>query len=127
MFEKLKAVIEENLSVEGAEITENTDFKEDLGADSLDLFELVMALEEEFGIDIPSEDLEKLATVGDVMKYLATFGNRISGDSGGNGLGGGIPSGRGRLGSRGLRYHRRRRRACSVCAGTDQKVQRADR
>ncbi|MCI8800991.1 acyl carrier protein [Acetatifactor muris] len=74
MFEKLKAVIEENLSVEGAEITENTDFKEDLGADSLDLFELVMALEEEFGIDIPSEDLEKLATVGDVMKYLADKG-----------------------------------------------------
>ena len=74
MFEKLKAVIEENLSVEGAEITENTDFKEDLGADSLDLFELVMALEEEFGIDIPSEDQEKLATVGDVMKYLADKG-----------------------------------------------------
>ena len=74
MLEKLKAVIEENLSVEGVEITEETDFKEDLGADSLDLFELVMALEEEFGTEIPSEDLEKLATVGDVMKYLTDKG-----------------------------------------------------
>ncbi len=74
MLEKLKAVIEENLSVEGVEITEDTDFKEDLGADSLDLFELVMALEEEFGTEIPSEDLEKLATVGDVMKYLTDKG-----------------------------------------------------
>lgn len=74
MLEKLKAVIEENLSVEGVEITEDTDFKEDLGADSLDLFELVMALEEEFGTEIPSEDLDKLATVGDVMKYLTDKG-----------------------------------------------------
>lgn len=74
MLEKLIAVIEENLSAEGAEITEDTDFKEDLGADSLDLFELVMALEEEFGIEIPSEDLEKLVTVGDVVKYLADRG-----------------------------------------------------
>ena len=74
MLEKLKAVIEENLSVEGVEITEDTDFKEALGADSLDLFELVMALEEEFGTEIPSEDLEKLATVGDVMKYLTDKG-----------------------------------------------------
>lgn len=74
MLEKLKAVIEENLSVEGVEITEETDFKEDLGADSLDLFELVMALEEEFGTEIPSEDLEKLATIGDVMKYLTDKG-----------------------------------------------------
>ena len=74
MFEKLKAVIEENLSVEGAEITENTDFKEDLGADSLDLFELVMALEEEFGVEIPSEDLESVVTVQDIMDYLKAKG-----------------------------------------------------
>ena len=61
MFDRLKAVIEEKLNAEGVEITEKTDFKEDLNADSLDLFELVMALEEEFGTEIPSEDLEKLA------------------------------------------------------------------
>ena len=49
-------------------------FKEDLGADSLDLFELVMALEEEFGVEIPSEDLESIATVNDVMEYLKNKG-----------------------------------------------------
>ena len=74
MFEKLKVVIEEKLNAEGVEITENTSFKEDLDADSLDLFELVMALEEEFGIEIPSEDLEKLTTVKDVMDYLKEKG-----------------------------------------------------
>ncbi len=74
MLEKLKAIIEEKLNAEGVEITEATDFKEDLNADSLDLFELVMALEEEFGTEISSEDLEKLATVGDVMEYLAGKG-----------------------------------------------------
>ena len=74
MLEKLRAVIEEKLNAEGVEITEETSFKEDLNADSLDLFELVMALEEEFGTEIPSEDLEQLETVGDVMKYLADKG-----------------------------------------------------
>ena len=53
-----------------ADITEETSFKEDLGADSLDLMEMVMAFEEEFEVEIPSEDLEKITTVGDVMKYL---------------------------------------------------------
>lgn len=70
MFEKVKAVIEEKLNADGAEITESTSFKEDLNADSLDLFELVMALEDEFNIEIPSEELEKLVTVGDVLNYL---------------------------------------------------------
>ena len=74
MFEKLKEVIEEKLNSEGAVITEETSFKEDLDADSLDLFELVMALEDEFGVEIPSEDLEKLETVKDVMEYLAAKG-----------------------------------------------------
>ena len=74
MFEKLKEVIEEKLNAEGVAITEETSFKDDLEADSLDLFELVMALEEEFGVEIPSEELEKLATVGDVMEYLAAKG-----------------------------------------------------
>jgi len=74
MFEKVKAVIEEKLNAEGVDITEATNFKEDLNADSLDLFELVMALEDEFGTEIPSEDLEKLETVGDVLEYLAGKG-----------------------------------------------------
>lgn len=70
MLEKVKALIEEKLNADGVEITESTSFKDDLNADSLDLFELVMALEDEFGIEIPSEDLEKLVNVGDVLKYL---------------------------------------------------------
>ncbi|MDE5590341.1 MAG: acyl carrier protein [Acetatifactor sp.] len=74
MFEKVKEVIEEKLNAEGVEITEDTSFKDDLNADSLDLFELVMALEEEFDIEIPSEDLEKLVTVGDVLNYLSDKG-----------------------------------------------------
>lgn len=74
MLEKVKAVIEEKLNAEGVAITEETSFKEDLNADSLDLFEMVMALEDEFGIEIPSEDLEQLATVGDVLEYLKNKG-----------------------------------------------------
>ena len=74
MFEKVKAVIEDKLNAEGVEITEATSFKDDLNADSLDLFELVMALEDEFGTEIPSEDLEKLTTVGDVLNYLTAKG-----------------------------------------------------
>lgn len=70
MFEKVKAIIEEKLNVEGIEITEQSSFKDDLEADSLDLFDLVMALEEEFGTEIPTEDLEKIATVGDIVKYI---------------------------------------------------------
>jgi len=70
MLEKVKEIMEEKLSVDGAEITEATSFKEDLGVDSLDLFELVMALEEEFGIEIPSEELEQLTTVGAVIEYI---------------------------------------------------------
>ena len=74
MFEKVKEVIVEKLNADGMEITEETSFKDDLDADSLDLFEMVMALEEEFGIEIPSEDLEKLVTVGDVLEYLQDKG-----------------------------------------------------
>ncbi len=74
MFEKVKEVIVEKLNADGMEITEETSFKEDLDADSLDLFEMVMALEEEFDIEIPSEDLEKLVTVGDVLEYLQAKG-----------------------------------------------------
>ena len=74
MFDKLKEIIEEKLNAEGMDITEATSFKDDLEADSLDLFELVMALEDEFDVEIPSEDLEKLNTVGDVMEYLTAKG-----------------------------------------------------
>lgn len=66
----IKAFVAENLGVEESKITENSSFKEDLGADSLDLFEMVMGLEEEFEIEIPTEDLEQIVTVGDVVKYI---------------------------------------------------------
>ncbi len=61
MLEKLKSMIAEQLSINEAEINAESNFKDDLGADSLDLFELVMSLEEEYGVEIPSEDLEKKA------------------------------------------------------------------
>lgn len=70
MLERIKELVAENLGVDEADITEASSFKEDLGADSLDLFEMVMALEEEYGIEIPTEDLEKIATVGDVISYI---------------------------------------------------------
>lgn len=70
MLEKVKEIIEDKLSIEGVEITEATRFKEDLEADSLDLFDMVMDFEETFGIEIPSEDLENLKTVGDVISYI---------------------------------------------------------
>ena len=70
MVEKIKKIVAESLGAEAETITEATSFKEDLGADSLDLFEMVMAFEEEFEVEIPSEDLDKIATVGDVVKYL---------------------------------------------------------
>jgi acyl carrier protein len=72
MLEKVKSIIAEHLSVEGIEITPETSFKDDLGADSLDLFELIMAFEEEYGIEIPPEDLEGVATVADVMAMIAS-------------------------------------------------------
>ena len=69
MLEKIAEIVKEQLNTD-TEITEATSFKDDLGADSLDVFELVMALEEEFGVEIPSEDLENVSTVGDVINYL---------------------------------------------------------
>ena len=74
MLEKMKEMVADQLNVDAAEITAETSFKDDLGADSLDLFELVMALEEEYNVEIPSEDLEKLTTVGVVMDYLKSKG-----------------------------------------------------
>ena len=74
MLEKVIEIIKEQLNLEGVEVTEDSSFKDDLGADSLDLFELVMAVEEEYGVEIPSEDLEKILTVNDVIKYLEDKG-----------------------------------------------------
>ena len=74
MLEKMKPIIAEQLNVNEAEIKPETKFKDDLGEDSLDLFEMVMALEEEFGIEIPSEDLEKIVTVNDIIGYLKEKG-----------------------------------------------------
>ncbi len=74
MLESLKSIIAEQLNVSEDEIKAESNFKDDLGADSLDLFELVMSLEEEYGVEIPSEDLEKIATVNDVMEYLKAKG-----------------------------------------------------
>ena len=70
MFEQIKKIVAENLNVEEENITPESSFKEDLKADSLDLFEMVMALEEEFDMEIPSEDLEQLETVQDVVNYI---------------------------------------------------------
>ena len=70
MLEEMRKMIAEQLNCEESEITADTSFKDDLGADSLDLFELVMALEDECNIEIPAEELTELATVGDVIEYL---------------------------------------------------------
>jgi acyl carrier protein len=74
MLEKMKEIIADQLSVEADIIKAESSFKEDLGADSLDLFELVMALEDEYSVEIPSEELEKLTTVQSVMDYLKAKG-----------------------------------------------------
>ena len=70
VFEKVKAIIVEQLQVAEGSITEESSFIDDLGADSLDLVELIMALEEEFGIEIPDSDAEKVVTAGDVVNYI---------------------------------------------------------
>ena len=70
MLEKVKEIVAESLNVEESTLSETTSFKEDHGADSLDLFEMVMAFEEAFEVEIPSEDLEQITTVGDVVKYI---------------------------------------------------------
>ena len=74
MLEKVIEIIQEQLNLEGVTITEESSFKDDLGADSLDLFELVMAVEEEYGVEIPAEELEELTTVGSVVEYLKAQG-----------------------------------------------------
>ncbi len=74
MLERVIEIIQEQLNLDGVEINEDSSFKDDLGADSLDLFELVMALEDEYSIEIPADDLQKMTTVGDVIGYLKDKG-----------------------------------------------------
>jgi acyl carrier protein len=71
---KIKEIIINELGVEADKVTNEASFVEDLGADSLDTVELVMAFEEEFGIEIPDEDAEQLQTVGDAIKYMKSKG-----------------------------------------------------
>ena len=68
--DKIRQIIAEQLGVKKEEVTDNAKFVDDLGADSLDTVELVMALEEEFGVEIPDEEAEKLITVGDALRYI---------------------------------------------------------
>ncbi|CAA6798760.1 MAG: Acyl carrier protein [uncultured Sulfurovum sp.] len=70
LFDEVKEVVVEQLSVNADEVKEESKFVEDLGADSLDVVELVMALEEKFDIEIPDEDAEKIATVTDAIKFI---------------------------------------------------------
>ena len=70
MFEKIKELIVESLGIEEDQVTMEASFKEDLKVDSLDLFEMVMSLEDEFDVEIPTEELEKMETVGDVVEYI---------------------------------------------------------
>lgn len=74
MLEKMKQIIAEQLNCDEETIGMDTSFKDDLGADSLDLFELVMALEEEYGIEIPAEELTEIETIGDVIEFLKNKG-----------------------------------------------------
>ena len=74
VFEKVKDILVDQLDVEEGVVTMEASIADDLGADSLDLFEMVMALEDEYSVEIPAEDLQNLLTVGDVMKYLKDKG-----------------------------------------------------
>jgi acyl carrier protein len=72
VFERIKEVLAERLSVEESDITEEANFQEDLDADSLDLVEMIMELEDQFGIKIPDEDAQKIQTVGQAVEYVTS-------------------------------------------------------
>jgi acyl carrier protein len=72
VFERIKEVLSERLSVEEPDITEEANFQEDLDADSLDLVEMIMELEDQFGIKIPDEDAQKIQTVGQAVDYVTS-------------------------------------------------------
>ncbi|MCI5649832.1 MAG: acyl carrier protein [Fusicatenibacter sp.] len=77
MLEKMKEILADQLNCDADTINEETSFKDDLGADSLDLLEVVMALEDEYGIEINTDDLTDLATVGDVIEYMKQNGVEV--------------------------------------------------
>ena len=70
MLERIVEIIREQLGLSDMDITEDTSLKDDMGADSLDLYELVLAFEEEFGVELPVEDLENVNTVGDIIDFI---------------------------------------------------------
>lgn len=74
MLEKIKELLVGQLGVDEDEVTLDASFKDDLGADSLDLFEMVMNLEEEYDIEVPAEELENIVTVGDMIEYMESNG-----------------------------------------------------
>lgn len=74
MLEKITSILEEQLGIDVSGVTEETSFQDDLRIDSLDLFEVVTALEDEFEIEIPQEELDSIKTVGDVIEYLSSKG-----------------------------------------------------
>jgi acyl carrier protein len=73
MFEKIRDIVVEQLGVDEDKVTMESSFVDDLGADSLDIVELVMALEEAFGVEIPDSEAEKISTVGDVVEYVKSI------------------------------------------------------
>lgn len=73
MLDRIVDIIREQLNIDDVEITEETSFKDDLGVDSLDLLELVMAFEEEYSIELDPEELEGIVTVGDVMEFIKKY------------------------------------------------------
>ena len=75
MLAKIQELVAEGLGVEAEKVVPEASFKDDLGADSLDLFELVMSFEEEFGVEIPTEDAEKIVTVQDAINYIEAKNN----------------------------------------------------
>jgi acyl carrier protein len=72
VYERIREVLAERLSVEESDITEEASFQEDLGADSLDLVEMIMELEDQFGIKIPDEDAQQIQTVGQAVEYVTS-------------------------------------------------------
>lgn len=73
MLERIVEIIQEQLNIDDIEITEDTSFKDDLGVDSLDLLELVMAFEEEYSIELNPEELEGISTVGDIVEFIKKY------------------------------------------------------
>lgn len=75
VFEKVRDIVAEQLDVDAEEITMESSIVDDLGADSLDVVDLVMSIEEEFDVEIPDEDVENIKTVGDIVKYVESASN----------------------------------------------------